>query len=404
MPGKELLASADAQHMSRLAQLAEAQLAWAARSRVEHGFGWLTDDGVPDHRRPSELWITARMIHVFALASAQGDKRWSADLSHGVRALATDFRDAEHDGWFTRLGDHLPDFPKRLYDHAFVVLAASSLACAQVDGGFDILADALAVVDTHFWEPRVCLGREAFSANWEKSEPYRGLNANMHLVEAYLAAGHATGDTSLYGRALEIARMGVDSGARALGWRIPEHFEPDWTFSPDYNIDRPADPFRPFGVTPGHGLEWARLLLQLRTVHDPEAEAWLLPAAISLTQRALTEGWIQSGGLIYTTDFDGTPVVTERFHWGACEALATVASLHAVTGDAQWDDWYEEIWGFLVDHLVLADGSLLHEVDSDLAPSRRTWSGRPDVYHAYQALLMPRGRLGVSVMAVAQTL
>ena len=309
MPGKELLASADAQHMSRLAQLADAQLAWAARSRVEHGFGWLTDDGVPDPQRPSELWITARMIHVFALASAQGDERWSTDLSHGVRALSTDFRDAEHGGWFTRLGDGLPDFPKRLYDHAFVVLAAASLA-----------------------------------------------------------------------------------------------FEPDWTFSPDYNIDRPADPFRPFGVTPGHGLEWARLLLQLRTVHDPVAEAWLLPAAISLTQRALAEGWIQPGGLIYTTDFEGAPVVTERFHWGACEALATVASLHAVTGDAQWDDWYEEIWGCLVDHLVLQDGSFLHEVDRDLAPSRRTWSGRPDVYHAYQALLMPRGRLGVSVMAVAQSL
>ena len=404
MPGKGLLASADAHHMSQLALLAEAQLAWAARSRVDRGFGWLTDGGVPDPRRPSELWITARMIHVFALASAQGDERWNKDLTHGVGALSTDFRDAEHGGWFTRLGNSLPDFPKRLYDHAFVVLAASSLASAQVEKGLDILEEALAVVDTHFWEPRHSLGREAFSADWAKSEPYRGLNANMHLVEAYLAAGHATGDRALFGRALEIARTSVDHWARNLGWRIPEHFEPDWTFSPVYNIDRPADPFRPFGVTPGHGLEWARLLLQLRTVQDPAAEPWLLPAAISLTQRALAEGWIKPGGLIYTIDFEGAPVVTERFHWGACEALATVASLHAATGDSAWDDWYEEIWGFLVDHLVLPDGSLLHEVDPDLAPSRRTWSGRPDVYHAYQALLIPRGRPGASVMAVAQSL
>ena len=404
MPRKGLLASADAHHMGQLAELAEAQLAWAARSRVGRGFGWLTENGTPDRGRPSELWITARMVHVFALASAQGDDRWDKELLHGVRALSTDFRDAEYGGWFTCLGRHQPHFPKRLYDHAFVVLAGSSLASAQVDRGVDILAEALAVVGTRFWEPLLSLGRESFSADWASSEPYRGLNANMHLVEAYLAAGHTRGDNSLYLLALEIARTAVDGWARSRGWRIPEHFGTDWTFTRDYNIDQPADPFRPYGVTPGHGLEWARLLLQLGTVVDHATEPWLLPAATSLTRRALSEGWIEPGGLVYTTDFEGSPIVTERFHWGACEALATVASLYAVTGDSEWDDWYEQIWTFMVDHLVLPDGSLLHEVDSDLAPSRRTWSGRPDVYHAYQALLIPRGRPRASVMALAQSL
>ena len=31
-----------------------------------------------------------------------------------------------------------------------------------------------------------------------------------------------------------------------------------WQALPDYNIDNPADPFRPFGKTPGHAFEWAR--------------------------------------------------------------------------------------------------------------------------------------------------
>ena len=37
----------------------------------------------------------------------------------------------------------------------------------------------------------------------------------------------------------------------------------------DYNRDQPAHPFRPYGVTPGHGLEWSRLTVQARTSFTP---------------------------------------------------------------------------------------------------------------------------------------
>ena len=45
-------------------------------------------------------------------------------------------------------------------------------------------------------------------------------------------------------------------------WRIPEHFTSDWIADLECNKDHPADQFKPYGATPGHGIEWARLISQ----------------------------------------------------------------------------------------------------------------------------------------------
>lgn len=63
--------------------------------------------------------------------------------------------------------------------------------------------------------------------------------------------------------------------------RLPEHFDSDWTPLPDLNRDRPDDQFKPFGATPGHGLEWATLLPRL-------------PLAPTLT-RAVADGLLEAG-------------------------------------------------------------------------------------------------------------
>ena len=34
------------------------------------------------------------------------------------------------------------------------------------------------------------------------------------------------------------------------------------------------------------------------------------------------------GTVVYTVDFEGTPVVRERMHWVVCEAIGAAASLH----------------------------------------------------------------------------
>ena len=68
----------------------------------------------------------------------------------------------------------------------------------------------------------------------------------------------------------------------------------------------------------------------------------MLPAAEGLFHRAVAEGWSVDGadGFVYTTDWDGTPVVRERMHWVVAEAICAAAALHQATGRQEYDDRY----------------------------------------------------------------
>ena len=140
----------------------------------------------------------------------------------------------------------------------------------------------------------------------------------------------------------------------------------------DYNIDEPAHPFRPYGATIGHWLEWARLALHLRAALGDDAPDWLLDDADSLFEAAVREGWAVDGtdGFVYTVDWEGRPVVRERMHWVAAEATAPAAALHPATGDPSYDDWYQ-VWWEHIDPCFRDPerGSWRHELSPDNEPS-----------------------------------
>jgi sulfoquinovose isomerase len=361
-------------------------LAFARGARIDEGFGWLDGHGAPLPDRPPQLWITGRMTHVFALGSLLGRPDCDELADHGLRALAERFADPVHGGWFSQL----PGGRKEAYAHAFVLLAASSATIAGRPGAAAVLDEAIAVIERRFWREAEGACLESWDRTWREPEPYRGANANMHMVEAFLAAGDATGDPRWYDRAGQIAAKLIDRFARASDWRVPEHFDAGWRPLPAYNRDAPRDPFRPFGVTPGHALEWARLMLAVRSA-SADPPGWLLDAARGLFERAVADGWVAPGGFVYTTDHDGNPVVADRLHWPVTEAIGAAAVLHAMTGEDEYAAWQERCWAFAEAHLIDRErGSWRHELDASLQPSERTWEGKPDVYHAFQATLIPR--------------
>lgn len=361
------------------------------------GFWWLDPAGAPDRERGRQLWITTRMTHCFALGQQLGRDGDTERVEHGLRSLLGAFADGEHGGWYHALdASGSPDraAAKGAYGHAFVVLAGASAALAGHDLGRELLGQALQVQERYFWDDAAGAVVEEWDAAFAACDPYRGANANMHTVEAYLAAADATGDRRWRDRALRIAQRLVHVGARGHQWRVPEHFDAGWQELPDYNADAPAHPFRPYGVTPGHGLEWARLLLHLRaslTADGLDAPSWLGEAATGLFDRALADGWDDTGGgIAYTTDWSGRPVVEQRFHWVVCEAIAAAWALHLVTGEQRFADWYTRLWAYAQrSYIDPAVPGWQHEVNPDGSPSTRTWTGRPDVYHALQATLVP---------------
>jgi mannose/cellobiose epimerase-like protein (N-acyl-D-glucosamine 2-epimerase family) len=235
---------------------------------------------------------------------------------------------------------------------------------------------------------------EEWDAGWHRRSAYRGVNANMHGVEATLAAADALGPGETADRlrrqALRTTERVVHGWARERDWRLPEHFTADWTPLPDYNRDRPADPFRPYGVTVGHQFEWARLALHLRAaLADPPG--WLLADAVALFDAAAERGWATDGhdGFPYTLDWDDRPVVGARMHWVLCEAIAAAEVFAEVTGETRYAElgqrWRAHGEAWFADPVT---GSWHHELTPDGAVGSGTWAGQPDAYHLAQMLLL----------------
>lgn len=299
------------------------------------GARWLDDHGVPDPREPVHTWITARMAHVYALASLLDVPGTGTLADRALDGLRTRLADPADGGWFASRGPgDAVDDTKGAYAHAFVVLAASSATIAD----------------------RV--------VGW----------------------------------------------AAEREWRVVEHFDAAWRPEPELNVDHPTDQFKPYGSTPGHGFEWARLLLHLDAAQaavGTGAPGARLDAARHLFDRAATDGWDPvEGGFVYTVNWYGRPVERRRFHWVAAEAIAAAEVFARVTGEERYtrlaDDWWAYARARLVD---VERGSWHHELDVHNRPSAVVWDGKPDVYHAAQALLLAdvpvTGSLAESVRALA---
>ena len=382
---------------------------FARSSEVPTGFGSMDEDGRVDLERPVELWISARMTHVFALAQMYGIPGTEELVAHGVNSLKKYFHDPVYGGWYSSImataaedGNGVPvNDRKEAYAQAFVILAAAStLAAGNRDAG-PLLEDALAQQEEHWLDPETGLVAESWDRSFTECEDYRGINANMHTVEALVAAGDVLGDPMLVERATRILKFAYDR-AGENSWRIPEHYTADWQVDPDYNVDEPAHPFRPYGVTPGHGLEFSRLMLATRgsrALRDLPEEEWLLEGAEELARTAVADGWEVDGepGFVYTTTFEGVPVVRARMHWVVCEAIgqATVAAAvaeelgeHASAQAARQrvDEW----WNYAKPSFIEAPGRWTHELDPSNQKAGGTWAGKPDVYHAAQMVLLPR--------------
>ncbi len=381
-------------------------LAFAARSRLPGGgFGSLGSDGEVQPG-PQQAYVVARMTHVFSLASLLGRPGAEDLAAWGVVALREGpLHDGGHGGW--RAAED--DGTKAAYVHAFAVLAGATATTAGVDGGRALLDEALDVWHTRFWDDAEGLAVEEWTADWSALSDYRGANANMHGVEATLAAADALGGADagrLRRRALRTVERVVHGFARERDWRLPEHFTADWTPLPEHNRDRPADPFRPYGVTVGHQFEWARLALHLRAALGAEdggdPPAWLLDDAVALFDAAAGRGWAADGapGFPYTLDWDDRPVVPARMHWVLCEAVAAAEVLAAVTGEERFADLAAAWWAHGEQRFAdPATGSWHHELTPSGEVATGTWSGQPDAYHLAQVLLLPGRPVRGSVAA-----
>lgn len=357
------------------------------------GFYDLDDRGGPLNAagQVRNIHIAARAVHCFAIGALLGRPGASAVVDHGMDYLWNHHRDQKNGGYFWSLDDNGPvDVNKQGYGHAFVLLAASSAKLVGHPLADKMLTDITEIIKTRFWDDEHGAIREEFTADWQPLDGgnYRGQNSNMHLTEALMAAFEATGDAEYLIKAERIADLVIRRAAGSVNWRVAEHFDAAWAIDKTYY--HPDEMFRPAGTTPGHWLEWARLILQLWVLGD-KMHNWMPDAARKLFEQSMALGWDKDkGGFFYTLDWDDKPAKRNKLWWPACEGAGAAHFLNEHLPDDFHEESYRQIWNVIEGHFIdRKNGGWHEELTENLVPAHDLFPGKGDIYHALQACLIP---------------
>lgn len=391
------MANITAEHKEFLLKEAHSLLNFAYGAVVDSGgFGYLTSEGRVDLSKPMDCYMQARKIQVFGLSHQMDLADCKELVAHGVESLRNIFRDKKNGGFYSSVeiqGNPVGD-RKLAYDHMFVLLGATTAIDLGIEGAQELFDEAEDIVEKYFWDPQFAMMRNDWSQDFFSLDSYRGINPNMHAVEALTAAYEATGRVEFRDRAYQIAKRALDDFARNNDWMLPEHFDAEWNVLSEFNADNPADGFRPYGVTIGHLFEWARLALQIDMTMPKESKdrAWALEGAKAIYEIGKKYGWAADGspGFVYTIDWQKKAVVTSRMQWVAAEAVMAAYTLWKITGEEQYLDDYYSWWQYIQEHVIDKEfGSWYHELNAAQEVTTTTWSGKPDVYHAFNACILP---------------
>lgn len=355
--------------------------------RADGGFDVPDFVGTPLGDGPQEIHTTARMVHSFGLAKQFGFDGCDDVIDAGMDYLWNVHRDQTRGGYFAAMNrDGTPaDDTKLAYGHVFVLLASATAKDAGHGDADRLMADVGSVLHDKYWDETHGRFADEFRADWTPFSNYRGLNANMHAVEAHLATFEATGHAEYLDRAGRILDFFFDELAPAHGWRLPEHFTENWAVDAHYE----GNPmFRPAGTTPGHSFELGRLLLQHGDLSGRNTPARVQQARRLIAQ-ASQDAALPNGGFAYTLE-NGKVARSNRYWWPVTEAIGALAAMLKIDPTDAEETQYRALWSFADRHFIdHVHGGWFPELDDDGHPLSQQFLGKPDIYHSIQAGLFP---------------
>ena len=315
------------------------------------GAAWLDATGQPDLSRPVFTWITARMTHVYCLGHLLG-RPGDGDLAaQGLDGLVSRLRDTEDGGWFTSLDaarvsrrTRRPATPTPSWcsPHASARIAA-------LPGADDLLEESLTALAGEVLRSRLRPVRRRLGPRVRPAEslPRR----EQQHARRRGAAGRSGRDRRRNaprpgpGRR-PAGRAGVRPSRRAGGSRSISTRSGGrcWITTSTGPTTRSSRTARRLGTAwngPGCCCTWRR-----RWPIRHLTGCW--PSSVALFERAAADGWAVDGadGFVYTTDWDGRPVVRDRMHWVLAEGFAAASALHQRTGEQRYAERARTWWAY----------------------------------------------------------
>ena len=139
------------------------------------GSYWLDASGNPDLTQSIHTWITCRMAHVYSLGFLHGEPGAAELVDKAIAGLRGPLHDDENGGWYPSISadGSTHEAGKVCYAHAFVILAATSAKLIGRPGSDELLEEALATYDKHFWDDEIGLAVDTWNTEFTKLDSYR---------------------------------------------------------------------------------------------------------------------------------------------------------------------------------------------------------------------------------------
>lgn len=230
---------------------------WAERAQHESG-RWVEHlhlDGTADLSAELRWRVLARQIYVYAEAT-----RWN--WYEGTKIARQTYEHMRKTGYVQRVDASGKPTERRrdLYDHAFFLLASTSLYRLTKDPQYLKAVDEICTaLDTEFAHP---------DGGW--NETPRGAlprrqNPHMHLLEAFLYLYNETRDAKHLAYAEHIIELFKAHFFDSKNHIIREYFNDDWSY---VSGDK--------GTTaePGHAMEWIWLLFRYEFSSGRDTKYW----------------------------------------------------------------------------------------------------------------------------------
>ena len=317
-------------------------------------FNVFLNDGSIFDKKNRHLVSGSRFVFNYANAYLMTkDNKYKELCNHGLEFIINQHRNinTNHFSWQIT-NEKVVDGRAMAYGYAFVILAGSFAFKIGIKEGKELAEEAWNFMNKYFWEEKYSAYADELSPDLKILNPYRGQNANMHTVEALIAAYEIFKEKKYLDRANLIAQQFAVNLASQSQNQIWEHYDSSWKIDWEYNKDKPDDVYRPWGFQPGHQVEWSKLLLQLN-MHSPED--WKIERSIYLFEKGTTMSIDKEyGGLVYGYSPDGNFTNDNKYFWVQAEALAASWRLYKITNKKDYYNFYISLWEYcwknFVDH------------------------------------------------------
>ncbi|MBY9068529.1 AGE family epimerase/isomerase [Hyphomonas sp. WL0036] len=317
----------------------------------------LNPDGSPDFAALRRTRVQARQIFSFSRALSLGlvEPKAARTLIHdGLAYLNAHARHPEG-GFVHRLtpDGQAEDSCRDLYDHAFVILAASEAYKVLGQPGYlDLAWEALAFINRQL--------RAAEGMGWHEAYPIslpRRSNPHMHLLEALLNLHAATGDANALSSADEIVNLFESRFFLTDVDVLGEAFDTGL-----YPVQRHSE----MHFEPGHHYEWASLLALYDRLRHRDTLSWRR----RLIRKADLVGCHpQSGLAMNEVRADGMALNMRHRVWHQLERLRAVILHTEVSFPGAPDQILAAIFKYYLDGMP--EGTWRDEVDTSGQPTRQ---------------------------------